>query len=190
MNDLILLGGGGHCRSAIDVIEQEARFNIVGIVDAKEKVGSKVFNYEVIGSDNDLPLLSKTYNYALVTVGHIYDNSIRVMLFEKVQTLGFTSPVIVSPMAYVSRHAKIGDGTIVMHQSLVNAGANIGNNCILNTKSLIEHDATIGNHTHVSTAATVNGGTIVGEHSFIGSNSTTKEYTKINGFNKAGRTLK
>ena len=29
----ILIGGGGHCKSVIDVIEQEAKFEIAGIVD-------------------------------------------------------------------------------------------------------------------------------------------------------------
>ncbi|MBT5400056.1 acetyltransferase, partial [bacterium] len=33
MNDILLIGGGGHCKSVIDVIEQEGRFNIAGIVE-------------------------------------------------------------------------------------------------------------------------------------------------------------
>ena len=34
---IILIGGGGHCRACIDVIEQEGRFTIAGIVDVPEK---------------------------------------------------------------------------------------------------------------------------------------------------------
>ena len=34
--ELLLIGAGGHCRSCIDVIEQEGRFRIAGVVD---KVG-------------------------------------------------------------------------------------------------------------------------------------------------------
>jgi len=33
---IILIGGGGHCKSCIDVIEQEGRFIIAGIVLAPE----------------------------------------------------------------------------------------------------------------------------------------------------------
>lgn len=36
---IILIGGGGHCHSVIDVIEQENRFNIAGIIDKKEHIG-------------------------------------------------------------------------------------------------------------------------------------------------------
>ena len=42
MNDIILIGGGGHCKSVIDVIEQEGKFKIAGIVDKPDLLGSKV----------------------------------------------------------------------------------------------------------------------------------------------------
>ena len=33
MKNIILIGGGGHCKSVIDVIEQEKKYKISGIVD-------------------------------------------------------------------------------------------------------------------------------------------------------------
>ena len=33
MTDLILMGGGGHCRSAIDVIEAEGSHRIMGVLE-------------------------------------------------------------------------------------------------------------------------------------------------------------
>ncbi len=33
---IVLIGGGGHCRSAIDVIELTNKYEIIGIVDIKE----------------------------------------------------------------------------------------------------------------------------------------------------------
>ena len=33
MNNIVLIGGGGHCKSVIDVIEQDGQFNIEGILD-------------------------------------------------------------------------------------------------------------------------------------------------------------
>jgi hypothetical protein len=44
---IILVGGGGHCHSCIDVIEQEGKFEIAGIVDAI-KGGEKVLGYPVL----------------------------------------------------------------------------------------------------------------------------------------------
>ena len=147
---IILIGAGGHCRSCIDVIEQEGRFEIAGVVDNQP---ASVFGYPVLGSDDDLLELKDTYDYALVTVGQIESPAVRVRLVEKLIGLGFSLPVIVSPRAYVSEHAAVGVGTIVMHDSMINAGAKVGENCILNTGCLVEHDAIIGSFSHVSTQA-------------------------------------
>ena len=184
--EIILIGGGGHCKSVIDVIELEDKFIIAGIIDKKELIGQKILGYKVIGCDDDLEELFKIYKYAIVTVGQIKTNDIRVKLFNKIKSSGYITPTIISPLAYVSKHANIQDGTIVMHQAVINASVNIGQNCIINTKALVEHDAVIEDNCHISTASVINGGVVVKQNSFIGSNSTSKEYIQINGFVKAG----
>jgi sugar O-acyltransferase (sialic acid O-acetyltransferase NeuD family) len=172
--EIILVGAGGHCRSCIDVIEQENRFTIAGIV---ERLGSvqdeSILGYPVVGSDDDLPKLRKQVQHALVTVGQLSSPAVRKKLFDLLVELEFRLPVIISPFAYVSRHASIGSGSIIMHHAIINACARIGCNGIINTKALIEHDAVIGDHCHVSTGAIVNGGASVGEGSFLGSQSCT-----------------
>ena len=52
--EILLIGGGGHCKSVIDVIEQEDKYTIAGIIDKKELVGTKVLDYKVIGCDDDI----------------------------------------------------------------------------------------------------------------------------------------
>ena len=188
--EILLLGGGGHCKSVIDVIEQENRFTVAGIIDKKELIGTQVMGYNVIGCDADLQALSNKYHYALISVGQIYTNNIRVKLFHMLKDMGYILPVIISPLAYVSCHATIGEGTVVMHQALVNANTKIGYNCIINTKALIEHDVMIESHCHISTAAVVNGGVKVKENSFVGSRVVTKEGIEVSGFIKAGSIMK
>ena len=168
---IILVGGGGHCHSCIDVIEQESTYEIAGIVDRSAMVRqNKILGYPLLGSDDDLPEIRKEVGYAHITVGQIGAASARIRLYKLLKGLDFTLPAIISPLAYVSRFANIGEGTVVMHQAIVNAGADIGVNCILNTRCLIEHDAVIGDHTHVSTSAVVNGNAAVGSRCFLGSN--------------------
>jgi sugar O-acyltransferase (sialic acid O-acetyltransferase NeuD family) len=188
VNDIVLIGGGGHCKSVIDVIEQEGRFEIVGIVDKPELLGSTVLGYSVIGNDSDLASLAKKYQYALITVGQIKSPSLRIKLFNFAIEAGFTLPNIISPNAYVSQHASIGNGVVIMHNALVNASVSIGDNCIINSKALIEHDCLISKHCHISTNATINGGVTVKSGCFIGSGATTKELITIgeNSFIKAG----
>ena len=189
---IILLGGGGHCKSVIDIIEQEDKYEIAGIIDTKEKVGQKVLDYKIIATDEDLPSLVKDYKNILITIGQVGKGEKRKILFEKCKNLGFNFPVIISPYAYVSKHSKIDEGTVVMHNVVINAGAKIGRNCIINTGAIIEHDVIVENHCHISTGAILNGGVVVEERSFVGSNVTTKQYTTItkNSFVKAGSLIK
>ena len=192
MKDIILIGGGGHCKSVIDVIVQEGKFKIVGIVDKPELLDSKVLGYSVIGNDSDLSSLVKKYQCALITVGQIKSPDLRIKLFSLANKVGFFLPSIISPRAYVSKHAVVGKGTIVMHDVLINTNAKIGDNCIINTKSIVEHSSNIGDHCHISTNAVINGDVVVGSGSFIGSGAVTKEGIRINDnfFAKAGSTIK
>ena len=192
MKKIILIGGGGHCKSVIDVIEQEAQFDIAGIVDKPELLGSTIFGYPVIGNDSDLESLAKKYQNALITIGQIKSSSLRIKLYDLAIKAQFLLPYIVSPNAYVSKHSKIGSGTVVMHNAIVNANASIGNNCIINSKALIEHDCLISDHCHISTNTIINGGVKIGSRCFIGSNVTTKNNITIseNSFIKAGSLVK
>ena len=171
--NLILIGGGGHCKSCIDVIEAEDKYRIVGILDMPQMLGSKILGYDVIGTDNDLPEFIKKVDNYLITVGQIKSYEKRKALFRMVKDAGANLPVIVSQLAYVAKTAIIGEGTIVMHQALINANARVGQNCIINSKALIEHDAFIGDHCHIATASVINGDVKVGEGVFFGSGSVT-----------------
>jgi sugar O-acyltransferase (sialic acid O-acetyltransferase NeuD family) len=177
--EIILIGGGGHCKACIDVIEQEGVYSIAGIVDLPEKKGEKILGYEIFANDDDIPELAKTHNNFFITIGHLETPQRRIELFTLLKKLNKTLPVIASPNAYISKHSEIGEGTIVMHQTLINAGAKIGKNCIINNKALIEHDAMISNHCHISTGAIVNGGVEIGSETFYGSGAVSKQYIKI-----------
>lgn len=173
------MGAGGHADACIDVIESHGRYQIAGLVGMPEELNTQHFGYLVIASDGDLPQLAKDYQYALIAVGQIRSPDNRVRLYQQIIGLGFQLPVIISPSAYVSRHASIGAGSIVMHGAIVNAGARVGNNCIINTRALIEHDATVEDHCHIATGAILNGSVYVGERSFVGSGSTIKEGVRL-----------
>jgi sugar O-acyltransferase (sialic acid O-acetyltransferase NeuD family) len=177
--EIILVGGGGHCKACIDVIEQEGRFAIAGIVDVPEKKHHNVLGYPVIGSDSDLAQLVSTFPNVLITLGHIKTPARRMELFDVLKRIGARFPVIQSPIAYVSSYAQVAEGTIVMHHALINAGVSVGRNCIINTKSLVEHDAIIEDHCHISTGAIVNGGAAIGSGSFVGSGSVSAGYISI-----------
>ncbi len=177
--EIILIGGGGHCKACIDVIEAEGRFKVKGIIDVPEKMGQSVLGYPYIGTDDDLVELVSKNRHFLITLGHINSPFLRIKLFNKIKDLGGEFPVIISPNTHVSPHAVILEGTIIMHGVILNASSKTGKNCIINSHALIEHDAIVGDHCHISTGARVNGMTKVGNKCFIGSGSVLNQSIEI-----------
>jgi len=175
---LVLIGGGGHCKAAIDVIEA-AGLTIIGVLDRPEAGISEVLGYPVLGDDDALPELVARGYQALVTVGQIKSAAPRIRAFEAAQAARAPMPSVVSPRAYVSAYATLGEGTLVLHGALVNAAAQLGRNVIVNSLALIEHDAKVGDHCHVATGARVNGSVTIGAGSFIGSGAVLKNGVTI-----------
>jgi len=187
MKELVIIGSGGHALSCLDVIQSTSEFKIVGFVDNILK--EKWLGLSWLGTDKDLLEISKKCNHFFIGVGQIKDSLIRQRIYQQITSFNGNLPTIISPNAYVSPMAKIGQGSIVMHGSHVGPEARIGEGCILNTKCLIEHGAQIGKFVHASTAAVVNGDVVVGAGSFLGSNSVICHGVKIphNSFIQAGQ---
>lgn len=167
---LILIGGGGHCKSVIEVAES-AGYEIKGILDIPDEVGKEVLpGHKVIGTDDEIPQYVEECDF-IITVGFIKNPALRIKLYNKVKAAGGRLATIIASTAHVSKYAELGEGTVIMHQAFVNAGAKIGDNCIINTFVNIEHDAEVGNQCHISTGTMVNGECKIGENCFIGSQS-------------------
>ena len=167
--NIVLVGGGGHCKSVIDVAEC-AGCTILGILDKPELVGTSVLDYKVIGVDDDIPQYVDKAEF-VITVGQIKSSALRRKLAQLVKDAGGKLATIIAIDANVSKYATLGEGTVVMHKAVVNAGAKIGANCIINTMANLEHDVQVGDFCHVSTGVMANGEVKIGDDSFIGSGS-------------------
>ena len=168
--NLILVGGGGHCKSVIEVAESVG-YEIKGILDMPDEVGKEVLpGHKVIGTDDEIPQYVEECDF-IITVGFIKNPALRIKLYNKVKAAGGRLATIIASTAHVSKYAELGEGTVIMHHAFVNAGAKIGDNCIINTFVNIEHDAEVGNQCHISTGTMVNGECKIGENCFIVSQS-------------------
>ena len=77
---LILIGSGGHAKACIDIVENEGKFYIYGIVD--NKVKGSLLGYPIIGKDKDLKKYFKKVKHLLIGGGQIRDNKTRFRLYK------------------------------------------------------------------------------------------------------------
>ena len=176
---ILIIGAGGHAKSCLDIIENSKNFFVAGFVSKTHSLNDNIFGYKVLSNKDNFEYFFPKIKNAAICIGQIKSSKKRESLYEKLKKIGFDLPVFFPTNAYVSKKAKIEEGTIIMNKCVINSNVIIGKCCIVNTSSVIEHDTKIGHFCHVSTSVTVNGGCDIGEGSFIGSGSVLRESLKI-----------
>jgi sugar O-acyltransferase (sialic acid O-acetyltransferase NeuD family) len=179
-NKILLIGGGGHCKSVLDSLFKTNRYSEIGVVDQEENIGESVLGVPIIGCDEDLPrLFREGFNEAFVTVGSVGNPQLRIKLFNTLEKIGFMIPNIVDRSALVSDYVEINKGVFVGKNTVVNAGTTIHNGAIINTAAVIEHDCIIEEFSHVAPGALLCGEVHVGKSTHIGAKSVIRQQIKI-----------
>ena len=174
---LLLIGGGGHCKSVLDGLLSLGIYSDIGIVD-KEQV--TLLGVSVVGSDQDLiSLFQKGWTDAFVTVGSIGNTAIRRKLFDIIKQIGFHVPSVVDNTAVIARGTQIDEGCFVGKKAVINTGASLGKCAIVNTGAIIEHDCTVGDFSHISPGTVLCGQVKIGNDTHVGAGAVVRQQISI-----------
>jgi sugar O-acyltransferase (sialic acid O-acetyltransferase NeuD family) len=180
MDEIFLIGGGGHAKVIISILKKFKDFRIKGYLDPQDN--GELLGVPYLGIDSqisDLVLESNIRN-AVLAVGQIGLGKARYDIWCRLraqQQLSF--PKIISPDAIVNEGVVIDHAVMVMDGAIINTGAKVGLGVIANTHCTIEHDVQLSDWVHVAPGATILGGVTVGRFSMIGAGSTVVEGTNI-----------
>lgn len=173
MENIILLGTGGHAHSVVDSIEQAGQYRIIGFLDREEMQGKNYRDYPVLGMDEDLDRYYKDgVKNAFVTVGFMGQGAIREQLYQRLKDVGYRLPNIIDDTAVVSGSAELADGIFIGKKAVINANVKIDRMCIVNTGAIVEHDCMIKAFSHISVGSVLCGNVQIEEASFVGANAT------------------
>jgi len=173
---LLLIGGGGHCKSIIDTLSTMDEYSEIAIIDKKELVGTHILGIPIIGTDDDLcKLFNQGFRYAFISVGSLGDTNLRRKLYNHISTFDFIVPNIIDKSAIVSQFANLTQGIFIGKSAVVNAGATLHPCAIINTNAIIEHDCNIHTFAHIAPGAVLSGEVQIGKHTHIGSNSVIRQ---------------
>lgn len=175
---LLLIGGGGHCRSILDCAISSGRYDQFGIVDFDSSASA--LGIPVVGTDDDLPaLLGSGWDSAFISVGSVGSTALRRKLYQKIKDLGFNIPVIADPTAVIAAGTEIGEGSFIGKNAVVNTGSVVGSCVIINTGAIIEHDCKVGDFSHMSPGAILCGQVKVGADSHVGAGTVVRQQITI-----------
>lgn len=174
---ILLIGGGGHCRSVLDSLLTLGTYDDIGIIDNSN---CSILGISVVGNDDDISKLKDDgWTDAFITVGSIGSTELRRKLYDMVKYIGMSVPTIIDPTAIIARATEISEGTFIGKKAVINTGSKIGLCSIINTGAIIEHDCIIGDFSHISPASTVCGNVVVGNDSHIGAGSVVRQLISI-----------
>lgn len=179
MKKLVIVGGGGHCKSVADCIISQEYADII-ISDTKESFGKSVCGISVSATDEMLPeLVEKGYSHAFIALGAVNSGDVRRRIYNKLCDHGYEIETIIDRSAVVSKFCEISQGVFIGKKAVVNAGAKIGCCTIINTGAIIEHDCVIGNFSNIAPGCTLSGAVTVGDNTHIGTGTSIKNGVNI-----------
>jgi len=166
--NIVVVGASGHAKVVIDIIEKEARYHLVGLIDTYRPAGDTSFDYPVVGTEAELPTLSKSLNLhgCFIAIGDNWRrNLVAQKIMELAPALSFITPIHTS--AEIARGATIGRGTVIMPGAIVNSDSKIGDFCILNTKASLDHDCVMEDFSSLAPNVTTGGNVRIGAFSAV-----------------------
>lgn len=167
MNDVVIVGAGGHARVVVDILQQNGDYNIVGLVDETNVDG--FWEIPIIGTDENIQdIFNAGARNAFVAIG---SNERRKRIISFLEGIGFKLINVISRSAIVSERIKLGTCIAVMPGAVINAGSVIEDGCIINTNASVDHECNLGNCVHIAPGTNIAGNVKIGECTFIGTGS-------------------
>ena len=166
MKKVILVGGGGHALSLLEMIPNHDFF--LGYCDCKE---TPVMPLQYLGTDEEVLAKYAPSDYEVLhAVVYTIDVNLhlRAKLINKFKD--YKGATIIADTAIITNNSIIGEGTAVMHKAVVNRAV-IGRHSIVNTGVIVEHGVSIGDNVFLGTSSVVCGDTKIGNNVFIGAGS-------------------
>ena len=174
-SSVIVLGGGGHGKMCIDILQQMAAYEPIGVIDATLNRETTVLGLPVLGKDTPeamKALHAQGVRLAVNGIGALQNRGVREATYRKLKDAGFEVPNIIHPTAAVEPSVRMGDGNQIMANAAVGSDVEIGSNCVINAGALVSHDCVFGDNVHAAPGAILGGGAVVGNNSLIGMGAT------------------
>jgi sugar O-acyltransferase (sialic acid O-acetyltransferase NeuD family) len=166
-DNIVVYGAGGHAKVVLDILEQQRRYRIIGLIDDDpRREREEFFGYPVLGNQEALQSARTSgITGVIIAVG---DNTTRDLLAHQVLAMGFELVTAIHPAAQISRGVEIGVGCAVMAGAVINASSILGANIIVNTGATIDHDCRVGACVHLSPGVHLAGGVEIEHHALLG----------------------
>lgn len=158
---IVIIGAGGHGKVISDAIVKSGQYNLIGFVDAKLPIGTAVFGeYKIIETQDNISSLVNGSTKFIIGIGN---NEVRNKIYTQFSN-SLAWATVIHPSAVIAGDVKIGEGSVLLANTVVNASSTIGQFTIVDSGVIVDHECEVGSFSHLTI------GTLVGSNSKLQSN--------------------
>ena len=182
MNELYIFGAGEFAKIASSYFSDEGVYDIKGFV-----VDDEHFN-DSCKSINAFPIFKFSEVFerfkssevrVFVAISASRMNLDRANVYERLKKLGCQFASYVSPKAFVSSKATLGENVFVFEENVIQNDVEIGDNTILWSGNHVGHQSKIGSHVFLSSHVVISGFCTIERYCYFGVNSTLVDHLFI-----------
>ncbi len=162
-NNLLIIGAGIYSLIAAEIAEDMGVFGSIDFADDARQFS--VSGKTVIGTTAQLDQLLKQYHFVVVAIGN---PQVRMGLISRLeQNENCRIATLISPRAYVSPSAKIGEGCIIEPMAAVHSKCVLESGCFISAGAVVNHESKCCRGVHIDCNATVMGGSTVPQNAKV-----------------------
>ncbi|MCE1190016.1 MAG: acetyltransferase [Ignavibacteria bacterium] len=169
MKKVIIAGVGETARVAFDYFSRVPEYSVTAFAVDPEFISDPLFMGKPVIDFNLLPEQYPADAHVLFTaVSFTRMNADRTALYTRGRLMGYRFASLISPAAYISKSAHIGENVFIYDHCSIGPMVHIGNNVVCCSGSLIAHSANIEDNVFLAAGTNIGGFTRIGSGSFIG----------------------
>lgn len=177
---IIIIGSSGFSKVVIDIVECEAKHEIVGLIDRFREPGESTLGYKVLGGETDVPKIMSDMGIggALIAIG---DNATRKSVYSNLSQAcpKLLFPSVIHPSAQLARAVAIESGAVVAALVNIHNSVSVGKFAIINGNTFLGHDVHAGDFSSIGPAAVIGGDVSIGDLSVVAMGARVLEKRKI-----------
>src|ERR1041384_4989444 len=162
---VVIIGAGAHGREVAEILRHQAQQGDeilpLGFVDDDRSLHGRVLDeLPVLGAWSWFEGVDRSEIAVICASGF---SATRQQMIERAQARGLSFANAISPMAYVSPHAQIGQGVVLYPNSTACRGALIGEHVLINVGAIVSHDTEVGRCSTLNPGVNLAGNVTIGE---------------------------
>ncbi len=164
MNDLLIVGAGGHGKVVADaaLCSQLWRWVLATDCNVERCTGELLAGVPLCTADDAQLAHAKVH----VAIGNNTARQRELLRFGLVRAVS-----VVHPKASVSAYAVVGVGCFIASHSVLSASSQLGLGVIVNHGAIVDHDVQIDDFSHIAPNVSLGGAVRIGKRVLLGSGS-------------------